>query len=967
MKNKVESITELEQDILKRGMREGIEIEKGAVLTKEYIEAHEDLFRKYGDFFSAYPDVFLDLIKPTESSFSLFFYQRIILRAIMRFKEVYVIACVKGDTPILTEKGMVPIKDFNPNDRVWSNGEWRYPENLNGRDWNDNLVKLFAEGCFEDEITVTDNHRFWAIKDFDRRKKSAQEIAPEWIEAKDLTLNDYLLSSIDLEVKDIKFISMPPQTGHFEPSQIKIDKNFYEWLGIWLSRGSWQNNTINFTIHENENRLKKRICSLTKKVFNLKATICPQENQTLILQINNPQLDGFLEKLFGCYPEDISEWDKWIPPALLRGEPKKQLQLVKGWLDGNGHYEEPSKYAASTASNLLIEGVKNILHRNFINPSITTTTGEDKVKIYNLDFDGLLAKEFKDAINENRPVEIDETMRSEPHHPVSFGEKTYMTGRVSYIEILPPDGETVYCLQMENGMFNVNGVEGHNCRAFSKSFLTILAEFLQCVFIPGTKRFICAPNKNQAAQIAKEKLYEIYELFPLLRKEVIGGEISDTPGNFGKDYVTIKFRNKSQFDVVGALDSQRGGRRHGGLVDEIRDHDEIPLNEIVLPLMNVSRRLPDNTVNEREPNQQVIYMTSAGNKVSFAYEKLIDVFENSIIDPKNAFVFGCDYRIPVLHGLIDRTYINKLKMSPSYNQESFAREYLSLWSGSSTESWFNYDKLQRYRKIKNPETHFFNRPNSVQFYMLSVDVGRINDQTVCCVFRVNVAKGKFLSTLVNIYVLGRSSATKPFSIQAIDLKKIIKKFNPREVVIDINGLGVGLADEMIRPQVDVNGEIFPAYGFHNDKEYLKIQPREAVNILYGIKANGPLNSQIHGNAFSRLTSGKVRFLIKEQEAKSALLSTKVGQKMSVEKRVERLMPHEMTTKLFEEMANLRLKRTGASLDISLEQINSRYPKDKYSAFAYGLWRIKELEEQEYTKTQRRGQGVRKLVFFSGGE
>lgn len=37
-----------------------------------------------------------------------------------------------------------------------------------------------------------------------------------------------------------------------------------------------------------------------------------------------------------------------------------------------------------------------------------------------------------------------------------------------------------------------------------------------------------------------------------------------------KDYVTLKFRNGSQFDVVGALDSTRGGRRHGGLIDEVR-------------------------------------------------------------------------------------------------------------------------------------------------------------------------------------------------------------------------------------------------------------------------------------------------------------------------------------------------------------------------------------------------------------
>lgn len=107
-------------------------------------------------------------------------------------------------------------------------------------------------------------------------------------------------------------------------------------------------------------------------------------------------------------------------------------------------------------------------------------------------------------------------------------------------------------------------------RGGSKSFLTIMAQMLQCIFFPGTKRFICAPRKNQGAQIAKEKIVEIYNHFPLIRKEIVGGHITDMPGNFGKDYVNLAFRNGSQFDVVGALDSTRGGRRHGGLIDEIR-------------------------------------------------------------------------------------------------------------------------------------------------------------------------------------------------------------------------------------------------------------------------------------------------------------------------------------------------------------------------------------------------------------
>ena len=504
------------------------------------------------------------------------------------------------------------------------------------------------------------------------------------------------------------------------------------------------------------------------------------------------------------------------------------------------------------------------------------------------------------------------------------------------------------------------------CRAFSKSFITILGMVLQCIFMPRTKRFICAPMKAQAAQIAKEKLTEIFRAWPLLRREVIGGDLTEVPGNYGKDYVTLRFRNGSQFDVVGALESSLGGRRHGGLLDEIKLHDEELVNTVVLPLMNVSRRLPDGTVNPKEPNQQQICATSAWLKTSFAYIKLIDMFVDSIINPNSTFVFGCDYRVPVMHGLLARDFVNKLKMSPSFNEETFAREYLSIWTGGGDESWFDFDKLQRYRKIKNPEKHANFRVGSNQYYLISVDVGRLSDQTVACIWRVNILQEKHYATLVNIFVLGRQAEKKTFQEQAIDIKRLINDFQPREVVIDCNGLGVGLADEMIRTQLDENGNELPAYGFFNNDDYKKIQPKDAPQILYSLKANGPLNSKIHGNAYSRINSGMVRFLISEQEARTALLATKTGQKMKTEERIKRLMPHELTTKLFEEMSNLRLKKSG--LDIVLEQINPRFPKDKYSAFAYGLWRIKELEEENYKKVVRRGNGQkRQLIFFTGGQ
>lgn len=381
--------------------------------------------------------------------------------------------------------------------------------------------------------------------------------------------------------------------------------------------------------------------------------------------------------------------------------------------------------------------------------------------------------------------------------------------------------------------------------------------------------------------------------------------------------------------------------------------------------MTVERRLPDGAPNPKEPNSQQIYMTSAGSKTSFAYSKLLDIFEEAIIYSDTAFVFGCDYRVPLSEGLISAAFINGLRISPSYNEQTFAREFLSLWSSANDESWFNFDRLTRYRRIKNPEKHAREQDN-YQFYIMSVDIGRIHDQTVVCIFRVNVKDSICYATLVNIFVLGRTPETKATSTQVIEIKKLIRDFKPREVVMDTNGIGVSFGDEMTKVHYDELGQLLPAYGFFNDANYKATQPKDAICILYSLKASSNLKSQIHGNVYARVNSGKVRLLIDEKEAKSALLATAVGQKMSIEERIKRLMPHELTTRLLEEMANLRLKMTSTQ-DIVLEQINSHFPDDKYMAFAYGLWRIKELEEENFKKMRKRvSTGPRKLIFYTSG-
>lgn len=96
-------------DLIERGKRDGIEIEKGAVLNEDWLEANFEEIGKICNIFAAYPDIYLDIIKPADSNFELFFYQRIFLRAIMRYKIIYVTACRAFSKSFITILGNVII------------------------------------------------------------------------------------------------------------------------------------------------------------------------------------------------------------------------------------------------------------------------------------------------------------------------------------------------------------------------------------------------------------------------------------------------------------------------------------------------------------------------------------------------------------------------------------------------------------------------------------------------------------------------------------------------------------------------------------------------------------------------------------------------------------------------------------------------------------------------------------------
>lgn len=371
-------------------------------------------------------------------------------------------------------------------------------------------------------------------------------------------------------------------------------------------------------------------------------------------------------------------------------------------------------------------------------------------------------------------------------------------------------------------------------------------------------------------------------------------------------------------------------------------------------------------INEYEPHQVQIWISSASDKNTYCYDKTIELLELSILNPNKAFIMGCDYRVPMKCGLLPKDFLNELKTSPTFNELDFAKEYMSRFVGSSSDAWFNYDKIMMHRRIVNPEKKEIIREGINSFYIISVDIGRRNCQSVATVLKV-FPNSNYTTNLVNLYVLGKTENEKVLDKQVLELKKLIARYNPREVVIDINGIGVFFADEMVKPTFDMKtGISYPAYGFFNRDEYLTIQPRDCSKILYGMKATPQINSDMHSILYAKIDTGKLNFLIPEKEAKTRLMSTKTGQRMKIEDRVARLMPHELTSILIDEIMNLKLKPTGSSNQVAVEVINKRMTKDKFSALEMGIYRISQLETEATSRRRNRGLAPRNLTFFRAG-
>ncbi|QAV21662.1 hypothetical protein PC41400_08020 [Paenibacillus chitinolyticus] len=222
-------------------------------------------------------------------------------------------------------------------------------------------------------------------------------------------------------------------------------------------------------------------------------------------------------------------------------------------------------------------------------------------------------------------------------------------------------------------------------------------------------------------------------------------------------------------------------------------------------------------------------------------------------------------------------------------------------------------------------------------YILGVDVARSqsknNNQSSVAVLKIKRNKEEKITriSLVNLINL---PIGMNFTGQAIEVKRLQNLYNAKTVVVDVNGVGTGLCDELLKDTVDPNtGESLGCWDTINTDHEPEIQRSDKV--IYALTAQG-INHDIIVSFIDMVESGKLQLLVKNVDNSYDINDTDSTKKS---------LPHIQTDLLIEEIANLKLRQT-QSARYTVEQLTKRVDKDRYSALAMGLWYIKNFEDKQ---------------------
>ena len=448
-------------------------------------------------------------------------------------------------------------------------------------------------------------------------------------------------------------------------------------------------------------------------------------------------------------------------------------------------------------------------------------------------------------------------------------------------------------------------------------------------------------------------------------------EIDDKETKINGTNAQLVFRNTSYIKVVTASDSARSNRANLLLLDEFRLISKDVIDTILKKFLT-QKRMPKYSLLSKEERKaeyakernKTFWLSSAYMTDHWSYLRCTDTFKMMMDDTKKQFVCGLPYQLAIREGVIDTGSIEDEMYESDFNPIKFMMEYESLWYGSGEDAFFDYGSIAKNRKIKYPmmpaklASKLNNNSNikiapkqNGEIRILSADIALMssrkhkNDATAIFINSMCPTKaGRYISNIVYT----ENCEGLRTEDQALVIRKLYDEYECDYIVLDSQGIGLGVFDCLARDIVDPEGgEIYPALSCCNDSEMAsRCTSPDAEKVIWSIKANAAFNSTAAFNLREGFRSGRIRLLCTEYDAEEYLSDIRGYQSLSPSDKIKLQLPYINTTLLVDELTKLQHEESGGKIKI-YEKSGMR--KDRYSSLSYNFYVAGQIE----TKMNRR--------------
>ncbi len=292
--------------------------------------------------------------------------------------------CLPPSELIIANSSAKPIENIAANDMVLTgDGTFQNVVDKTEREFDGNLVEIKTR-FFTEPVALTDNHPVlrMAMKKYIGANYHIDFSEPEWMPAGMLKKNDIVLYPIIKETFDKEHILISEILENLETdekglvknkhetfsavrvtNEIRVDKNFMQLSGYYLSEGCITSRGVNLYFNKKEDKYIKDVSNLFETIFGIKPTL-KIEGSVCRIMVFSKIIRDFFEKLFGKYAHN-----KKVPHWFMMLPAEKHAELIKGIWRGDG-CKRDKDFCIVTNSEQLTYQLRDILLRLGILPAI---------------------------------------------------------------------------------------------------------------------------------------------------------------------------------------------------------------------------------------------------------------------------------------------------------------------------------------------------------------------------------------------------------------------------------------------------------------------------------------------------------------------------------------------------------------------------------------------------------------------